>query len=59
MEYYSAAICRRGHVEEELHPEEAASKCSRCGAAVLTACQCGQRIRGSSKDVFCYEVDQA
>jgi hypothetical protein len=37
MEYYSGAICRRGHVEEELHPEEAAFKCSMCGAPVLTA----------------------
>lgn len=50
--YYSAAICRRGHVESELDPEEAAARCSKCGAVVLTACSCGQRIRGPMRGAF-------
>jgi hypothetical protein len=53
--YWSAAVCRRGHVFssslEQFHRRtrgaEAPLFCTKCGAAVLTACeQCGSEIAG-------------
>jgi hypothetical protein len=53
MEYYSAAICRRGHVEtsiRELTKGPIGARCSDCGARILIACEgCCIRIRGAPK----------
>jgi len=52
MDYYSAAVCRRGHDATsivELAEEPLPKRCVECGAEVLTACQeCGFRIRGGA-----------
>lgn len=51
-DYYSAAICRRGHVETsilELKAGPVAEHCLRCGAVVITRCsECGTSIRGDT-----------
>ena len=48
--YRPAAVCRRGHVAASdltEAPDAATTRCSRCGAEVLTNCaKCGHRIRG-------------
>jgi hypothetical protein len=48
--YYTAAVCRRGHVETpavEYHGEEVAPYCSTCGQPILTACpDCETPLRG-------------
>jgi hypothetical protein len=55
-DYYSATVCRRGHVQSsilELMDERPPQRCTKCGAAVLTSCPvCGYRIRGSSAGGF-------
>src|SRR6266851_10019123 len=48
--YYTAAVCRRGHVESSIVElqESIATRCQRCGAQVLTNCpQCKAPIRGN------------
>src|ERR1700721_65358 len=58
--YYSAAVCRRGHVAESLLGAQTyawetpaappPAKCSTCGANVLVECpNCGYRLRGDSR----------
>jgi len=58
--FYSAAICRRGHIVDSMlgsHPRgysspPAPNKCATCGAQVLTACpSCGSRLRGHLRGV--------
>jgi hypothetical protein len=50
-EYYSAAVCRRGHVETsvlELNAGMPARRCTECGAPILTECaECHSRVRGT------------
>lgn len=50
-EYWSAAVCRRGHTITsiiEYFNEEIPAKCSICGAEVLQVCTaCEYRIKGS------------
>jgi hypothetical protein len=52
LDYYSAAVCKRGHAETtsiEYLDEPPPERCSACGAEVLTACEsCGKRIRGNA-----------
>lgn len=49
-EYYSAAVCRRGHAvtqRVEDYEEQLPERCATCGAEILVACrECGYRIRG-------------
>lgn len=49
--FYSAAICRRGHVSSEMLERSGTDpKCVTCGADVLTACPaCSKPIRGYEK----------
>ena len=50
--YYSAAVCRRGHVDTPwLEMQGADPKCAICGGTVLTACPaCSRAIRGCVRD---------
>jgi hypothetical protein len=47
-EYYTAAVCRRGHIASEMADvKPVAPHSPTCGAKVLTTCgTCGKRIRG-------------
>ncbi len=50
-DYYSAAICRRGHVETmriELNSQKIKAHCEKCGAPILTSCpNCEKAIQGA------------
>jgi hypothetical protein len=56
--YYSAAICRRGHVETpqiELCRDGVPERCDTCGALILAACpNCRRPIRGAPTGVLGY-----
>jgi hypothetical protein len=56
-EYYTAAICRRGHLATAtLELSGTRPKCAACGATILTACQkCSARIIGFSMDTLSSE----
>jgi hypothetical protein len=49
-EYWSAAVCRRGHAVTSMvehYVEALPERCAKCGSPVLKACgECGYRIRG-------------
>lgn len=55
-EYYTAAICLRGHVETpqiELRTSPIPEHCHECGAPIITACQaCNAPIRGNPSGVL-------
>jgi hypothetical protein len=57
-DYYSAAVCRRGHVETAILEDalgDTPAKCATCGAPILTACaSCGAPIRGMVVGVVGY-----
>ena len=50
-DYYSAAICRRGHVETmriELKNQKIKAHCEKCGTLILTSCpSCEKAIQGA------------
>jgi len=59
--YWSAAVCRRGHVATDIldrHPVE--PHCERCGADIFKACPtCGGRIRGARYGVVTGQLSAA
>jgi hypothetical protein len=62
-EYYSAAVCRRGHTSSsvlEISEGPVPQRCARCGAAVLSACpSCGYRLRGGVPGVIGFKFTPA
>jgi hypothetical protein len=51
--YYTAAVCRRGHVESWIADtkDSIPPKCDRCGATILMTClACGKRVRGAMRE---------
>lgn len=54
-DYYSAAVCRRGHAETIVleRTGSVANRCTTCGAEVLRGCpECGRPIRGAMPNVL-------
>lgn len=61
-EYRTAQICLNGHVitkDLELSPELASKFCPNCAQATISACECGEPIRGRYHipDVFVLSSD--